>query len=316
MHLFRELNEIPPDWQSNIISIGNFDGVHCGHQHVLANVVGRARASGARSMAVTFDPHPLRVLRPDNAPRLITPLPQKIALLAQSGVDAVVVLPFDAQFASTSPRVFAREIVAKRLRAKEVHEGANFHFGHRAEGNCEMLSEFGREFGFNVVVYPEMRLRGETVSSSRIRELLLAGHVRAARRLLGRTFSVIGSPAPGRGYGSKYTVPTINLAPYAELVPANGVYVTCTQVAGEIFESVTNVGNRPTFGESSFAVESHLFNFHPIVLNESTQVQISFLKWLRPEVKWPTPEALKEQIGKDVGKAKRFFRLLETSIEA
>lgn len=309
MRVFRHLEEIPADWSETVVSIGNFDGVHCGHQHVLAKVVERARASGAKSLAVTFDPHPVRVLRPESAPLLITPLDQKLAALAKTGVDATVVITFDRQFSSTTPSDFAENVIARTLRAKEVHEGANFHFGHRAQGNCEKLKQFGKEFGFDVFIYPEMRLRSEPVSSSRIRQLLLAGQVSKARHLLGRLFSVISTPAKGRGYGSRYTVPTINLAPYSELVPKNGVYVTCTRVARETFESVTNVGTRPTFAGESFAIETHLLNFHPLDLDENTEVEISFLKWLRPEIKWPNPEALKEQIGKDVKKAKRFFSL-------
>jgi riboflavin kinase/FMN adenylyltransferase len=260
-------------------------------------------------MAVTFDPHPVRVLRPAGAPLLITPLDQKLAGLAKTGVDATLIVTFDKQFSSTTPRDFARKIIAGSLRASEVHEGANFHFGHRAEGDCEKLKQFGKEFGFDVFVYREMRLRGEPVSSSRIRQLLSAGEVSKARHLLGRPFPIVSTPAEGRGYGSRYTVPTINLAPYSELVPRNGVYVTCTRVARETFESVTNVGTRPTFADESFAIETHLLNFHPVDLDESTEVEISFLKWLRPEIKWPNPEALKEQIGKDVKKAKRFFAL-------
>lgn len=308
MQVFHHLDEIPADWSSTVVSIGNFDGVHRGHQHVLARVADRSRALKAKSIAVTFEPHPLRVLRPKNAPLLITPFPQKIAALGQTGIDAALVLEFDKQFSLISPKEFAQQIVGGKLHAKEVHEGENFHFGHRAEGDCEKLKQFGKEFGFHVVVYPEMRLRRESVSSSRIRQLLTEGEVGRARHLLGRVFSITSTPARGRGYGAKYTVPTINLAPYPELVPKNGVYITCTRLAGETFESVTNVGTRPTFKGESFAIETHLLNFHPITLDESTEVEISFLKWLRPEIKWPNAEALKEQIGKDLTKAKRFLR--------
>jgi len=260
-------------------------------------------------MAVTFEPHPLRILRPETAPRLITPLPEKIALLSQLGIDSILVLPFDKQFSATSPRDFSQNIIAGRLKAHAVHEGVNFHFGHRAEGNCEKLKEFGREFGFEVIIYPEMQLRGESVSSSRVRQLLAEGKVARARHLLGRPFSILGSPAAGRGYGSRYTVPTINLTPYTELVPRNGVYITCTRVANEQFESVTNIGTRPTFDGESFAIETHLLNFHPVALSEDTEIEISFLKWLRAEIKWPSVEALKEQIGKDVRRAQRYFGL-------
>jgi len=309
MRVFHHLNELPGEWHETVVTIGNFDGVHRAHQLVLSKVGKRARELKAKSVAVTFDPHPLRVLRPEGAPLLITLLPQKIAALSMTGIDAVLILPFDEQFASTSPRDFAHKIVAEGLGAKEVHEGAGFHFGHRAAGNCDKLKQFGTEFGFNVVVYPEMRLRRESVSSSRIRQLLLDGRVSRARHLLGRAFSITGTPAKGRGYGSRYTVPTINLAPYSELIPKNGVYVTCTRVAGETFESVTNVGNRPTFEGESFAIETHLLNFRPISLDESTEIEVSFLKRLRAETKWPDAEALKEQIGKDVKRAKRFFAL-------
>ncbi|HWC18644.1 MAG TPA: hypothetical protein VG498_16660, partial [Terriglobales bacterium] len=216
MQVFRHLDELPADWHATVISIGNFDGVHCGHQYVLAKVVERARALNARSLAVTFDPHPLRVLRPNNAPLLITPLPQKLAALRQTGVDATLVLNFDKQFSSTPPWEFARRIIADSLHAKEVHEGVNFHFGHRAEGDCKKLQQFGKELNFQVFVYPEMRVRGESVSSSRIRQLLLEGKIGRARHLLGRPFAITNTPAKGRGYGSKYTVPTINLAQYPE----------------------------------------------------------------------------------------------------
>lgn len=309
MLVFRHLDEVPTGWGPTVLSIGNFDGVHRGHQQVLNKIAENAHRLNARSMAVTFEPHPLRVLRPEAAPPLITPLPEKIALLGQLGIDSILVLPFDKNFSATSPRDFANNIIAERLKAKEVHEGVNFHFGHRAEGNCEKLKQFGREFGFKVIIYPEMRLRGEPVSSSRVRQLLTEGKVARARHLLGRPFSILGSPVPGRGYGARYTVPTINLAPYTELVPRNGVYVTCTRVANETFESATNVGIRPTFDGDSFAIETHLLNFYPVALSEETEIEISFLKWLRPEIKWPNIEALREQIGRDVRRAKRFFAL-------
>ncbi|MBV9436646.1 MAG: bifunctional riboflavin kinase/FAD synthetase [Acidobacteria bacterium] len=310
MLVFRSLDELPAAWTSTVVSIGNFDGVHRAHQHVLSKVAERAPALNAKSLAVTFDPHPVRVLRPQSAPLLITPTAEKIAELQRTGIDATLVLPFDQTFSSISPEEFAREIVTGRLRAKEVHEGANFHFGRGAEGDCNKLTQFGREFGFNVTVYPEMHRRGEPVSSSRIRQLLQEGKVGRAHQLLGRPFAILGTPAKGRGYGSRYTVPTVNLAPYPELVPKNGVYVTCTRIGRERFESVTNVGTRPTFEGPSFAIETHLLNFHPLELTEDTEMEVAFLKRLRDEIKWPNPEALKEQIGKDVRQAKRFFRLL------
>lgn len=310
MRIFRSLDEIPNGPGPTIVTVGNFDGVHLGHQHVLQQVVQRARSSGCRSIVVTFDPHPLRILRPDVAPRLITPRPLKEALLAQSGVDATLCLPFTRDFSMTPPVEFARNILAGKLRANEVHEGENFHFGHKAEGNAQRLQDFGREFGFAVTTYPVMMIRGEPVSSSHIRKLISAGQVSRARRLLGRVFSISAAPGRGRGYGHKYTVPTINLSRYDELVPRDGVYLTRTRVGDEVFNSVTNVGNRPTFADESFAIETHLLDFHPLEVTAQTEVEISFLRWRREEIKFPSVEALKQQIGKDVARAKRYFRLV------
>ena len=309
MKIFHHLEEVPADFGATIVSVGNFDGVHRAHQVVLAQVVKRAKERGARSLAVTFEPHPTRILRPDVAPRLITPLPRKLNLLAATGLDATLVLPFSRDLSLTPPRKFAEDILGKRLRALEVHEGANFHFGHKAQGDVRRLAEYGREAGFEVKVYPEMKVRGDTVSSSRVRELLKQGSVARARQLLGRVFSLVSTPGRGRGYGHKYTVPTINLSQYDELVPGDGVYVTRTRINGECFDSVTNVGYRPTFEHESFAIETHLLNFHPIELTAQTEVELFFLYRLRGEIKFPSVEALRQQIGHDVRRARHYFHL-------
>jgi riboflavin kinase/FMN adenylyltransferase len=242
--------------------------------------------------------------------KLLTPTAEKLRLLESTGADAVLLLPFGRDLSLMTPRQFAERILKKKMRAREVHEGFNFRFGHKAAGDVNMLSDFGREMGFEVKVYPEMTLRGEPVSSSHIRKLISEGRVSRARHLLARTFCILSTPGRGRGYGSKYTVPTINLARYEELVPKDGVYISCTRVGTESFESVTNVGNRPTFGADSFAVESHLLNFHPIELTPETEVEISFLDRLRDEIKFPSVEALREQIARDVKTARHYFRLL------
>jgi len=311
MQIFHKLDDIPADFGPTLVSVGNFDGVHRAHAHVLQEIVTRARRQGARAVAVTFEPHPARILRPDSGLKLITPTAEKLRLLETTGVDAVLLLPFGRDLSLMTPRQFAERILKKKLHAREVHEGFNFRFGHKASGDMNMLAEFGREMGFEVKVYPELKLRGETVSSSQIRKLLSEGRVSRARHLLSRPFCILGTPGRGRGYGSKYTVPTINLARYEELVPKDGVYITCTRVAKETFESVTNVGNRPTFGADLFAVESHLLNFHPIDLTPETEVEICFLDRLRDEIKFPSVEALREQIARDVRKARRYFHLLK-----
>jgi riboflavin kinase/FMN adenylyltransferase len=310
MHIFRKLDDVPSDFGPTFVSVGNFDGVHRAHAHVLREIVARARAAGGKAVAVTFEPHPARILRPDSGLKLLTPTAEKLRLLESTGVDAVLLLPFGRDLSLMTPRQFAERILKKKMHAREVHEGFNFRFGHKAAGDVNMLSDFGREMGFEVKAYPEMTLRGEPVSSSHIRKLISEGRVSRARHLLARTFCILSSPGRGRGYGSKYTVPTINLARYEELLPKDGVYISCTQVGTETFESVTNVGNRPTFGADSFAVESHLLNFHPIELTPETEVEISFLDRLRDEIKFPSVEALREQIARDVKTARRHFRLL------
>jgi riboflavin kinase/FMN adenylyltransferase len=311
MHIFRKLDEIPADFGPTIISVGNFDGVHRAHRRVLSNIVERAKSQSARSVAVTFEPHPIRILRPDSDLKLITPTPEKLRLLAETNIDAVLVLPFTRDLSLMTPHRFAHQILQTALHAQEVHEGYNFHFGHRAEGDVHLLTRFGQEMGFQVEVYPELRLRGEPVSSSHIRRLVALGRISRARHLLSRAFSIISTAGRGRGYGSKYTVPTINLSRYDELVPKHGVYITRTRVGQECFDSVTNVGNRPTFGADSFAIETHLLNFHPLELTAETEVEISFLNRLRDEIKFPSIEVLKEQIGRDVLKANRYFHLMQ-----
>lgn len=311
MLIFHHLEEIPADFGPSLLSVGNFDGVHRAHRRVLDEIVSRSAKRRAKSIAVTFEPHPMRILRPDAGLKLLTPTEEKLRLLGQLHVDAVLLIPFTRDISLMSPRQFAERILRDQLKAVEVHEGFNFHFGHKALGDVNLLKEFGREMGFEVVVYPEMRVRGESVSSTRIRELLRAGRVSRVRSLLTRVFSILSTPGRGRGYGSKYTVPTINLSRYEELVPGDGVYVTRTRVGEECFDSVTNIGNRPTFGADSFAIETHLLNFHPIALTAETEVELFFLERLRDEIKFDSVDALRQQIGRDIRRARRYFALME-----
>lgn len=310
MQVFHKLEDVPAHFGPSLVSVGNFDGVHRAHAHVLREIVQRAQQSGAKAIAVTFEPHPTRILRPDSGVKLLTPTPEKLRLLEATGIDAVLLLPFGRDLSLMTPRQFAERILKKKLHAREVHEGYNFRFGHKAAGDVNLLAHLGQEMGFEVKVYAEEKLRGERVSSSHIRKLIAEGRVSRARHLLARPFCILGNPGRGRGLGSKYTVPTINLARYEELVPKDGVYITCTRVSEERFESVTNIGNRPTFGAELFAIETHLLNFHPIELTPESEVEICFLNRLREEIKFPSVEALREQISRDVRKARRYFHLL------
>ena len=225
----------------------------------------------------------------------------------------MLILPFTEEFSRMSARTFATDVLQRVLHVTELHEGENFHFGYQAKAGIDSLEILGRELGFGVRVYTPQTIRGSAISSSTIRQLITKGDVSHVRAILGRSFAILSTPAPGRGYGTRYTVPTINLAPYAELLPANGVYITTltigTGTSSETFEAVANVGNRPTFGVDSFTVESHLLNFRPVALDEHTPLTLTFLKRLRPEMRWPNPEALREQIGRDVAAARRYFSL-------
>lgn len=313
MIVYRSLDEVPRGFGPSIVTIGNFDGVHCGHGSVIREVVARARCYDARAVLVTLDPHPAAVLRPEHAPRLITPLEVKLELLHGTGLDAVLLLPFTQAFSRTTPRVFCETVLRDALHAAEVHEGENFRFGYGAEADMHSLEALGADCCFSAHVFAPLEIGRETVSSSRIRRYIAAGNMAAARHMLGRPFFIDSTPARGRGYGTQYAVPTVNLANYYDLLPANGVYVTNLRIGtgndAIRFDGVTNIGNRPTFGADSFAVETYLLGFRPIALNEDTPLRLTFLKRLREEKKWPSTEALKHQIGIDVARAERWFAL-------
>jgi riboflavin kinase/FMN adenylyltransferase len=311
--VYRGIEEIPADFGASVAAIGNFDGVHLGHREILKSVVDEAReldAGGQRvsAVAVTFDPHPEQCLRPATAPKLLTPMEERARLLAETGIDAVVVLNFDEALAGLPAKEFVQRILVDALGVRGLHEGGNFHFGYQAEAGVEKLKEFGAGFGFGVRVHSAVCVHGLEVSSSAVRALVAAGDVRRARWMLGRPFGVRSTQARGRGIGTRLLVPTVNLAAYEGLLPGFGVYVTRLTVGGRCFQAVTNVGNRPTFGEASFAVESHILDFEPVEMDESTPIELEFLMRLRGEMTWPSAEALKEQIFRDVGKAKRYFR--------
>ena len=309
---FRSLEEIPVGFGPTALAIGNFDGVHLGHRQILSAVVADAKVRNAQAMAVTFEPHPEQFLRPDRAPQLITPLGERLRLLAETGVDAVLVLRFDAALAGLAPREFVEKILVAALNTKSIHEGLNFRFGRGAAAGVAELAAFGREFGFEVNLHQAVDVRGLEVSSSAIRALVCAGDMRRARWMLGRPFTVLSTQARGRGVGSKLLVPTVNLAAYKGLLPAIGVYVTRLKIAGRAFEAVTNVGNRPTFEGVGFGIETHILNFEPVELGPKessvdTPLELEFLLRLRGERKFPSPEALKAQIMKDVARAKKYF---------
>lgn len=313
--VFCSVAEVPLGFGPTVAAIGNFDGVHRGHQEILASVVKEAREIGARAVAITFDPHPEQVLRPAQAPKLLTPLSERLRLMSATGVDAILVLRFDASLAALTADEFVRQILVGALGVRSVHEGASFRFGHGAAAGIKELAAFGAASGFAVHIHRAVRAHGLEVSSTAIRALVAAGDMRRARWMLGRTFAIYSTQARGRGVGAKLVVPTVNLATYDGIYPAFGVYVTRLKVPGRSFQSVTNVGNRPTFGGAGFAVESHILDFEPIPFDDETSIELEFLLRLRGEQTWPSPEALRAQIMKDVARAKLYFRLRKVLID-
>lgn len=314
--VYRSLAEIPADFGPSIAAIGNFDGVHLGHQEILGAAAAEARERRMRSVAVTFDPHPAQVLYPKDAPKLLTFLPQRIELMARTGVDAIFVLPFNTEFSRVTGHDFVRDILVGRLGIRGIHEGANFRFGHGARAGVAELRAFGEQFGFSVHVHSAVRVHNLEISSSAVRAAIAAGDIRRGRWMLGRIFGVHSHPAKGRGVGTKLLVPTVNLAPYDGLLPDFGVYVTRLSIGDRYFQSVTNVGNRPTFEGVGFGVETHILNFEPVDLFDDTPLYLEFLFRLRGERKWPSTDALRAQILKDVSRAQRYFRLTQLSRQA
>ncbi len=309
MRVISNIQELGKPLAPSVVTIGNFNGVHLAHQTLLRRVVEVARPQGARATAITFEPHPIKILAPDHAPKLLTPLRRKVELIAATGIDLLVVLPFTRELAHQSPLEFVRRVLIDPLHASSVHVGPNFRFGYRQSGDTEILEELGNQEGFRVEVLPMLLVRGDRVSSTRIREFLTEGQVHKANRLLGWPFSSRGPIVAGMGVGRKHTVPTLNLAPIEEQLPKVGVYVTHTLLAGVSHDSVTNVGFKPTFGDHRLTVETFLLDFSGQI-NE-VDMEIEFLYRLRDEMKFQNPAILKVQIQEDARRALKFFRLLK-----
>jgi riboflavin kinase / FMN adenylyltransferase len=298
------------------VTIGNFDGLHLGHQKILETV---NRWAGLKeslckkpeqliSTVLTFYPHPAKVLRPAEAPLLLSTLSQRLAGFEHAGMNAALVLTFDEQLAKVSAEDFARTYLVNTLRARAVFVGANFHFGHKQAGDVKLLEEFGRRCDFEVHVVPPVIQDGIVVSSTAVRSAVREGRMEDASRLLGRPFALAGEIKTGTGQGRKLVVPTLNLATEQECLPKNGVYATETTVEGKKYRSATNIGVRPTFDGQRLAIESHLFDFSETLTSGSMEVR--FWKRLRDEKKFSGPEALRDQVLRDIGEAQAYFASL------
>jgi riboflavin kinase/FMN adenylyltransferase len=293
----------------SILAIGNFDGIHLGHQAILRGVVARAKETGDVATVLTFEPPPLKILRPEAAPARLSTNEQRLVWFEAGGLEAAVVLPFTMELSKVTPQSFAEEILARGLRARAVLVGENFRFGHKQAGDVKLLREMGARLGFEVIIVPPVSFRGEIVSSTVIRREIAAGNVSHAARLLGRPFVLTGPVVSGTGTGRKFTFPTLNLAPEQELLPAAGVYITQMKLGSASYDAVTNIGTRPTFNGTGLSVETHLLGVTEEIRPE--RMKIRFWKRLRAEKKFAGPAELKEQIARDIRQAARFFAQLK-----
>jgi riboflavin kinase/FMN adenylyltransferase len=309
--IYRSLAEVPLDFGPCAITIGNFDGVHKGHQQIMQRVLGIGREHGWEAAVLTFDPHPSKLVAPDRAPRLLTTPEQRARIILEQGIDEVLILPFTPDIAKLTPEEFVREILVGKLRARAVLVGDNFRFGNRAAGDASTMEELGRNYGFSTEIVRAISWRGRVISSSEIRRLLEAGKVSLACRLLGRSYAPQGRVVHGEGRGSKQTVPTLNLDTAAEVLPKVGVYVTRTHesAGSRSWPSITNVGYRPTFNGHGLTIETYLLSSLDGATPE--EISVEFLRWVREERKFEDPETLKAQILRDVGRAQAYFRRLE-----
>ena len=296
--------------RASALAVGNFDGLHLGHQAILRGTVERALETNSVSTALTFDPPPLKVLRPESAPPRISSNTQRIEWCSIMGLEAAVVMPFTVELSRLAPEDFVEQILVGELRVATILVGENFRFGHRQSGNVKLLRELGERLGFEVVIVPPVIYRGEIVSSTIIRREIADGDVSHAGRLLGRPFVLTGEIVSGTGTGSKFTFPTLNLAPEQELLPARGVYITRTCFPGDSrsHRSVTNIGMRPTFNGNALTVETHLLDFSGEI--PAKRMEVRFWKRLRQEKKFSGPAELREQIALDIQSANRFFNRL------
>ena len=298
------------------VTIGNFDGMHLGHRRILERVnewvslkeTLYKKPEQLVATALTFYPHPAKVLRPDTAPLLLSTPEQRLAAFKDAGMNAALVLKFDEQLAKVSAEDFARLYLVDTLRARAVFVGENFRFGHKQAGDVKLLEELGRRWDFEVQIVPPVIQDGIVVSSTAVRSAVREGRMKDASRLLGRPFELAGEIKTGTGKGRKLIVPTLNLATEQECLPKNGVYATETVIAGKKYRSATNIGVRPTFDGQRLTIESHLFDFSENLTSGAMKVR--FWKRLRDEKKFSGPEALREQVLHDISEAQAYFASL------
>ena len=306
MKVFKDIGEITPEYQSSVITIGNFDGIHLAHQEILQRVVQEARERRVRSVVITFDPHPQRVLHPERQPfYLLTTLDEKVKLIESLGLDAVLLIAFTQVFSAMTAEAFVREILWDKLRIQKVFIGHDYAFGNRKQGNEDFLRSMGGMLGFEVESINTFTVNDTTVSSTNTRGAILDGDVGKAALLLGRPYSLSGTVIRGYQRGREIGIPTANIEPGKELLPANGVYAVVVDLEGVRHAGVLNVGFNPTFSNEKLSVEVHIMNFDGDLYGK--HLTVSFIERIRSEMKFESPQKLAEQILRDKAKAEEIL---------
>ena len=309
MEIIRKERDFRRSFKKPVLTIGNFDGVHLGHQRIFQRVREKAGEIGGESIVYTFHPHPVEVLAPDRKPLLITLLKEKLRLIEALGIDVTILAPFSRDYARQTPEEFIRSILYDQIQIRHLFVGHNFTFGKNREGDIELLKNLGRKFGFNVEVVEAVRVEGKVVSSTLIRDYIQKGEMAEAAKLLGRHYQMGGKVIHGHGRGSrKLGFPTANLKPEGEgiLIPKSGIYAVWSTLGGKKYASVANLGWNPTFQDQKFSIEVHILNLDENLYGQA--VQVEFVERLRDEITFSGPEELIAQIKKDVAQAKKVLK--------
>jgi riboflavin kinase / FMN adenylyltransferase len=306
MNIVKQLEAIREPFKNAVITIGNFDGVHIGHQALFQTVIRKAAAIEGTAVAMTFDPHPMRVLAPNGQPSMITMTEQKAELIAATGIDVLLCIPFTREFAAISARAFVEDLLMRRIGMRAMVVGRDYSFGRNREGNLPLLRNWSEELGFDVLVVDWVQgtgAAGQRISSTHVRELVMEGRMEAAEKMLGRHYQVRGVVAAGRNRGGRLLgFPTANIQLQDELCPKQGIYAVTVEHGDQIYPGVANIGYSPTFDDQLFTIEVHILDFNKNIYNDT--IRVNFIRRLRDEIKFDGIDALAAQIHKDVALAR------------
>jgi len=309
MKIVESIDKIEKPYNNAVITIGNFDGVHIGHQALFHEVIEKADSIGGTSIVMTFEPHPVRVLKQNGHPPLITLYEQKVELIESSGIDVLICIPFTGEFAAISAKEFVEDILLTRIGVKVMVVGQDYTFGKNREGNLELLQIYAKNFGFEVIVTDwilALNKSQDRISSTRTRELVMAGKMAEAQKLLGRYYQIRGVVTPGRNRGGRLLgFPTANIALHDELCPKTGVYAVTVEFENKQHKGVANIGYSPTFDDQTFSVEVHILDFNENIYDR--KIRVNFIQRIRDEKKFSNISELSDQIKKDIVKARKIL---------